>query len=297
MKNPFAILVAVAALGFICVAPARAQQQPAPGSNPPPAANAPQAPAANAQQPPVAAEQPIPANPEAAKILKTEKDKISYAIGMNVGRGMHAQSIEVNPDLILRGINDELAGGQTLLTDAEARNVIMALQKSLHDKQVAAHQVALDANKKAGDAFLAENKTKPGVVVLPDGLQYKILTEGTGPKPVLSDVVSCNYRGTLIDGKEFDSSAKRGQPGIFPVGRVVKGWTEALQLMPVGSKWQLFIPGDLAYGDNGHPPDIGPGETLIFEIELVSIQPKPAAAAPAAPAPAAPAPSAPPKPN
>ncbi len=288
MKNTSTILAAVAALGFICVGPARAQQQPTPG-NLPPAANAPQAPAANPHQQPPAAEQPIPANPEAAKILKTDKDKISYAIGMNVGRGMHAQSIEVNPDLILRGIEDEIAGGgQTLLTDAEARTVIMALQKSLHDKQMAAHQVALDANKKAGDAFLAENKTKPGVVTLPSGLQYKILTEGTGPKPVLADVVSCNYRGTLIDGKEFDSSAKRGQPGVFPVGRVIKGWTEALQLMPVGSKWQLFIPGDLAYGDAGHPPDIGPGETLIFEIELVSIQPKTAPGGPAAPAPAAP---------
>ena len=130
-----------------------------------------------------------------------------------------------------------------------------------------------EANKKQGDAFMAANKTKEGVVTLPDGLQYKILTAGTGPKPLATDTVICNYKGTLIDGSEFDSSYKRGQPATFPVGGVIKGWTEALQLMPVGSKWQLFIPSDLAYGDRGQGP-IGPNATLIFEVELVSIQPK-----------------------
>jgi FKBP-type peptidyl-prolyl cis-trans isomerase FklB len=132
----------------------------------------------------------------------------------------------------------------------------------------------MEPNKKAGDAFLAANKTKEGVVTLPSGLQYKILKEGTGPKPTPADSVVCNYRGTLIDGKEFDSSYKRGQPATFPVGQVIKGWTEALQLMPVGSKWQLFVPPDLAYGDRGAGPDIGPGATLIFEVELISIKGK-----------------------
>jgi FKBP-type peptidyl-prolyl cis-trans isomerase FklB len=129
-------------------------------------------------------------------------------------------------------------------------------------------------NKKQGDAFLADNKSKPGVVALPSGLQYKILTAGTGPKPSSSDTVVCNYKGTLINGKEFDSSYKRGQPATFPVGGVIKGWTEALQLMPVGSKWQLYIPADLAYGDRSPSPDIAPGDMLIFEVELLSIQDK-----------------------
>jgi FKBP-type peptidyl-prolyl cis-trans isomerase FklB len=152
-------------------------------------------------------------------------------------------------------------------------------------------QAAGAANKKEGDAFLAANKGKDGVVVLPSGLQYKIITAGTGPKPAATDSVICNYRGTLIDGKEFDSSYKRGQPATFPVSGVIKGWTEALQLMPVGSKWQLFVPADLAYGDRGAGADIGPGATLIFEVELVSIQPKTAEKAPDATAPATTAPA------
>jgi FKBP-type peptidyl-prolyl cis-trans isomerase FklB len=128
------------------------------------------------------------------------------------------------------------------------------------------------ANKKEGDAFLAANKTKEGVVTLPSGLQYKILQQGTGPKPTLNDTVVCNYRGTLIDGKEFDSSYKRGQPETFPVNKIIKGWMEALPLMPVGSKWQLFVPPDLAYGERSAGPDIGPNSTLIFEVELLSIK-------------------------
>ena len=135
-------------------------------------------------------------------------------------------------------------------------------------------QLAGDANKKEGDAFLAANKTKEGVVTLPSGLQYKILTAGTGPKPTAADSVVCNYKGTLINGKEFDASSKHGGPATFPVGGVIKGWTEALQLMPVGSKWQLFVPADLAYGQRGAGGDIGPGATLIFEVELLSIKAK-----------------------
>ncbi len=137
---------------------------------------------------------------------------------------------------------------------------------------------AAETNKKEGEAFLAANKTKPGVVTTPSGLQYKILKEGTGPKPTAADKVVCNYKGTLINGTEFDSSYKRGQPATFPVGQVIKGWTEALQLMPVGSKWQLFIPADLAYGERGAGNDIGPDSTLIFEVELLSIEGKEAPA-------------------
>jgi FKBP-type peptidyl-prolyl cis-trans isomerase FklB len=135
-------------------------------------------------------------------------------------------------------------------------------------------QQAGETNKKEGEAFLAANKTKEGVVTLPSGLQYKVLKAGTGPKPSANDSVVCNYRGTLLDNTEFDSSYKRGQPATFPVGKVIKGWTEALQLMPVGSKWQLFIPSELAYGPRGAGPDIGPNATLIFEVELLSIQGK-----------------------
>ncbi|MGB2603730.1 MAG: FKBP-type peptidyl-prolyl cis-trans isomerase, partial [Candidatus Sulfotelmatobacter sp.] len=171
-------------------------------------------------------------------------------------------------------VKDALAGGKTLLTDDEAQAALTEMQNDMRKKQQEKQQVAGAANKKEGEAFLAGNKGKEGVVALPSGLQYKIIKSGTGPKPAATDSVFCNYRGTLIDGKEFDSSYKRGQPATFPVNGVIKGWTEALQLMPVGSKWQLFIPADLAYGDRGAGPDIGPDATLIFEVELVSIQDK-----------------------
>ena len=152
---------------------------------------------------------------------------------------------------------------------------MVALQADLRKKGEEKMLVQGEANKKEGDAFLAENKTKEGVVTLPSGLQYKILKEGTGPKPTATDTVVCNYKGTLLDNTEFDSSYKRGQPATFPVSGVIKGWTEALQLMPVGSKWQLFIPSDLAYGARGGPGGgIGPNATLVFEVELMSIQPK-----------------------
>jgi FKBP-type peptidyl-prolyl cis-trans isomerase len=210
----------------------------------------------------------------AAPVLKTAQDKQSYALGMNIGMGMHRQGLEVNPDLVTRGFKDAFAGGKTALTEDEARAALTELQAEMKKKMQDKAQTTGAANKKEGDAFLAANKGKEGVVTLPSGLQYKILKEGTGPKPTASDTVVCNYKGTLIDGKEFDSSYKRGEPATFPVGGVIKGWTEALQLMPVGSKWQLFIPADLGYGDRGAGADIGPGATLIFEVELMSIQEK-----------------------
>lgn len=207
-------------------------------------------------------------------VLKTQKEKVSYAIGLNIGKSLHKDAVDVDPNIFVRGVKDALTGAKPLLTEEEMKSVLTTLQSELRKQQEEALRQAGEANKKAGDAFLAENKTKEGVVTLPSGLQYKILTEGTGPKPAATDSVVCNYRGTLIDGTEFDSSYKRGQPATFPVSGVIKGWTEAVQLMPVGSKWQLFVPPDLAYGNRGAGPDIGPNATLIFEVELLSIQEK-----------------------
>jgi len=206
--------------------------------------------------------------------LKTQKDKFSYALGMNLGANLHKQSVPVDPNIMARGLKDALAGGKTLLTEEEARATITAVQNDMREKQQAKMQQTGDANKKEGEAFLTDNKSKEGVVALPSGLQYKVLKEGNGAKPTATDSVVCNYRGTLINGTEFDSSSKHGGPATFPVNGVIKGWTEALQLMPVGSKWQLFVPADLAYGDRGAGGDIGPNAALIFEVELVSIQNK-----------------------
>jgi FKBP-type peptidyl-prolyl cis-trans isomerase len=204
--------------------------------------------------------------------LTTAKDKLSYSIGADVGKKLKSQSIEVDPAIVERGLRDTLAGNKTALTDDEMRTALMDLQKQLREKQMAAVKELGEKNKKEGDSFLAANKAKEGVVALPSGLQYKILKAGEGPKPTASDTVVCNYRGTLIDGTEFDSSYKRGEPATFPVGGVIKGWTEALQLMPAGSKWQLFIPSELAYGERGAGGNIAPNSTLIFEVELLSIQ-------------------------
>jgi FKBP-type peptidyl-prolyl cis-trans isomerase FklB len=212
--------------------------------------------------------------------LKTDKDKASYALGLNFASSLKRQSVDADVDaaIVARGLRDGLGNGKHLLTDDEARSALTALQTQVRNQQQAKMQEAGDANKKEGDAFLAENKSKDGVVTLPSGLQYKILKEGNGSKPTATDSVVCNYRGTLINGTEFDSSYKRGQPATFPVGGVIKGWTEALQLMPVGSKWQLFVPSDLAYGPRGAAGGaIGPNATLIFEVELLSIQEKPKA--------------------
>ena len=271
---------------------ALAQQPPAASTPQAPAATAPQAPAA---KPAGASTQKAPAAPAAAApkapaaktetatkpgtppvlTLKTDKAKASYALGMNVGTGLGAklkeQSVEIDQAILVRGLKDALAGGKTLLTEPEARAALTQLSLDVRKKMEEKMKVAATANKKEGDEFLAVNKTKEGIVTLPSGLQYKILTEGTGPKPAATDSVTCNYRGTLINSTEFDSSNKRGQPATFQVNGVIKGWTEALQLMPVGSKWQLFVPAELGYGDRGSGPQIGPGATLIFEVELLSI--------------------------
>jgi FKBP-type peptidyl-prolyl cis-trans isomerase len=251
---------------------APAQQTPAATTQSSPATPAASAPA-KAQAP--AAKKPATAAKTAAPLtLKTQKEKFSYALGMKMGANLHKQSVPVDAAIFSRGMRDGLTGGKTLLTDEEAQAAITAVQKEFQQKQQEKMQQAAESNKKEGQDFLAANKGKPGVVTLPSGLQYKVEKEGTGPKPTASDSVVCNYRGTLINGTEFDSSYKRGQPATFPVSGVIKGWTEALQLMPVGSKWQLFVPSDLAYGDHGAGADIGPGATLMFEVEVLSIQEK-----------------------
>ena len=242
------------------------------------------------------------AKPAPAVTLKTQQEKFSYALGMNLGANLHKQSVPIDPAMVSRGLKDGFSGAKTLLTEEEAKAALTEEQNVLRKAQQEKMQAAGDANKKQGAEFLAANKSKEGVVALPSGLQYKILKAGDGPKPSASDTVVCNYRGTLLNGTEFDSSYKRGQPATFPLTGIIRGWTEALQLMPVGSKWQLFVPADLAYGEHSPGPEITPNSTLIFEVELLSIQPK-AAATPAAqpagapsgtaPAATAPAPSTP----
>lgn len=227
-----------------------------------PAATTQTAPAAKTHAP--AAKSATASKTAAPLTLKTEKEKVSYALGMSIGTNAHQAGADLDPALVARGLKDALAGGKTLLTPEEAQTAL----NQQRDELRTAHA---EANRKAGVAFLEANKTKEGVVTLPSGLQYKILKDSDGPKPASTDTVTCNYRGTLIDGTEFDSSYKRGQPAEFPVSGVIKGWTEALQLMPVGAKWQLFVPSDLAYGQEGRP-GIAPNSTLIFEVELLSIK-------------------------
>jgi len=194
---------------------------------------------------------------------------------MNIGKNLKRDSVDVDPAVLYRGLKDAFAGNKLLLTDEEAKTALTVLQTEVRAKEEAKTKAAAVENKKTGEAFLAANKSKEGVVTLPSGLQYKIIKEGTGPKPTAEDTVLCHYRGTLVDSTEFDSSYKRGEPLKIPVGGVIKGWTEAIQLMPVGSKWQLFIPSELAYGERGAPGSpIGPNSTLIFDVELVSIEPK-----------------------
>jgi FKBP-type peptidyl-prolyl cis-trans isomerase FklB len=203
--------------------------------------------------------------------FKSEKDKISYSIGINIGSSFKEQSLDVDPEWVGKGIRDAVGGGKTLLTDAEVEQILTAFQQQMRAKVEAEMKTKAESNKKEGDSFLAENKKKSGVVTLPSGLQYKVITAGKGAKPKKTDNVTTHYRGTLINGTEFDSSIKRGQPANFPVDGVIPGWTEALQLMPVGSKWQLFVPADLAYGPRAVGGVIGPNSTLIFEVELLSI--------------------------
>jgi FKBP-type peptidyl-prolyl cis-trans isomerase FklB len=264
----FAVGVALAQQGTAPASGAAAQGQ---GTAATPPAKSSATPAASAAAKPRTGTTARSATP---LVLKTDKDKASYAIGLSIGKSMKKDSVEVDTSILARGVRDGMTGAKPLLTDAEANGAMTVLQGNLRKKQEAMMAVLAESNKREGDAFLAANKSQDGVTTLPDGLQYKILRAGDGPKPSASDSVVCNYRGMLLNNKEFDSSYKRGQPATFPVGGVIKGWTEALQLMPVGSKWQLFVPPDLAYGPKGAGADIGPNSTLIFEVELISIQAK-----------------------
>jgi FKBP-type peptidyl-prolyl cis-trans isomerase len=275
MQKRLITAVSLLTAGMMLLGNALAQQTPAAKAQQPAAAKAQPAPPAGAQKAPAAKTGPATkARTQSVLTLKTQKDKLSYALGMNLGSNLHKETVDVDPTIVLRGLKDALVAGKTLLTEDEARAALTQLQTEVRSKQQEKMKVAGEMNKKEGVEFLAANKSKEGIVILPSGLQYKILTAGTGPKPTAADSVVCNYRGTLISGAEFDSSYKRGQPATFPVNGVIKGWTEALQLMPVGSKWQLFVPSELGYGDRGAGADIGPGATLIFEVELLSIQGK-----------------------
>jgi FKBP-type peptidyl-prolyl cis-trans isomerase FklB len=209
--------------------------------------------------------------------LKDQKDKVSYSIGLNIGSNLGRQNVEINPEALTAGVKDAIAG-KPQLTQDQIKEVMTAFEKDMQQKQKAAGE----KSAAEGKTFLEENKKKEGVKTTASGLQYKVIKEGTGTQPKATDTVTVNYRGTLIDGKEFDSSYKRGQPATFPLNGVIKGWTEGLQLMKTGSKYQLFVPPDLAYGERTVGPDLAPNSTLIFEVELLDA--KPAAEAGTSPA-------------
>jgi FKBP-type peptidyl-prolyl cis-trans isomerase FklB len=219
--------------------------------------------------------------------LKDQKDKASYSIGYDIGETFKKQKVELNPDALFGGLKDALADKEAALTKEDREKTLQAFQKEMMDKQITASKEAATKNAAEGEKFLAENKKKEGVKTTASGLQYKVLKEGSGPSPKETDTVVVQYKGTLIDGTEFDSSYKRNEPASFQVNRVVKGWIEALQLMKPGAKYQLVIPSSLAYGERGAGQLIGPNATLIFEVELLSIKsPEPVATvAPGAAAP------------
>jgi FKBP-type peptidyl-prolyl cis-trans isomerase FklB len=217
------------------------------------------------QEPQVAKTKPEP-------VLKTDQDKVNYGIGVSMAKNLKQQKIEVNVDLLVKGLRDELSGGELLMTEADLHKTMRAFQDELRQKHMKARKMAMEDNKKEGEAFLAENQKKEGVKTLPSGLQYKILKAGEGKKPAEANTVEVNYRGTLINGTEFDSSFRTAEPATFKLDGVIPGWREALKLMPEGSKWQIVVPSALAYGERGSPPAIGPNATLIFEIELISVK-------------------------
>ena len=199
------------------------------------------------------------------------KDKISYCIGIDIGTNLKKSGIEISPEMLSKGLSDAIAGNKPVLSKEDMQQTMQAFETEMRAKASEKQKAASDKNKTDGEAYLAANKAKEGVKITASGLQYKVITEGKGPMPKATDTVKVNYRGTLVDGTEFDSSYKRGEPITFPVNGVIPGWTEGLQLMPVGSKWQLVIPSNLAYGEQA-PPSIGPNSTLVFEVELLGIE-------------------------
>lgn len=203
--------------------------------------------------------------------LKDENDKVSYSVGYQVGGDFKRQGVELNPEILVKGIQDAITESEPILSQKEMRTILVDLKKSITAAQQKERKEKAQKNLADGKAFLSENGKKEGVKILSSGLQYRVIKEGTGVKPKATDTVTVHYRGTLINGTEFDSSYKRGEPATFRADRVIPGWKEALQLMKEGAKWQLFIPSDLAYGERGGGP-IEPNSTLIFDVELISIQ-------------------------
>ncbi|WP_417392178.1 FKBP-type peptidyl-prolyl cis-trans isomerase [Gimesia sp.] len=203
--------------------------------------------------------------------LKDQKQKVSYGIGFNLGQNLMRDQLDLDPQILAKGIVDAMTKQKPQMTEEEIRDTLLAFQKELRDQQEAKMKKAQAENVTKGKKFLEANAKKEGVKTTKSGLQYKVIKSGKGKTPTDKDSVTTHYRGTLIDGTEFDSSYKRNQPATFPVSGVISGWTEALQLMKEGDKWQLFIPSDLAYGERGSGPDIGPNEVLIFDIELLKV--------------------------
>ncbi len=202
---------------------------------------------------------------------RTSKEKISYIVGVQLGNDMKRESIELDPAFVAKGLEDLLLGHKLLIGDKEAKEFVTTYQKEKAARFAEQKRKVSEKNKEEGTAFLAENKKKEGVITLPSGLQFKVLKEGSGRTPQPADTVVTHFKGTLIDGTEFDSSYRRNEPATFRVNAIIPGWTQALQLMKQGSKWQLFVPPDLAYGEQGAGP-VGPNATLIFEVELVAVK-------------------------
>jgi FKBP-type peptidyl-prolyl cis-trans isomerase len=229
-----------------------------------------QKPAAPAQKPAAQSAQPSTAQPQAGK-PESVADRASYAIGFNFGRQFKQNDITVNNDLLMKGLRDALGGGQGSLTDEEMQTAMQAFQQQVMQQQAEKQKVVGEKNKAEGEAFLAKNKERAGVKTTASGLQYEVMKEGTGPQPKATDTVTVHYQGTLMDGTEFDSSYKRGEPATFVLNQVIPGWTEGVQLMKVGSKYKFYIPAALGYGDRGAGGVIGPNAPLIFEVELISV--------------------------
>lgn len=203
--------------------------------------------------------------------MKTTKEKVSYCIGLETGKNLQRQFTDIDVDLLKKGFDDALLNQKPELSNEEVQNIMQALKQQIEQQQKHFVSKLSEQNRKEGEVFLSENRAKPGVVTLNSGLQYVVLNEGSGPKPSAADAVSVHYRGSFINGKIFDSSYERGKPHVFPINRVIPGWSEALQLMRVGDKWQLFVPHYLAYGEAGFGNEIGPCTTLVFEMELLGI--------------------------
>jgi FKBP-type peptidyl-prolyl cis-trans isomerase FklB len=256
----------------LLVGTAAAQQPPPPAQNK--AQQEAPAPAAKPEEKAVATAGGNTDQAGAPIVFQSQTDKLSYAFGINLARDLQRQKSSLNVDLLMRALTDALAGNKLSMTDEEVATMVKTFDVEQKQGLQHARMMLSERNMREGNAFFAENAKKEGVVTLPSGLQYKILKKGDGKTPTLEDVVLCNYTGKLLDGTEIDSSYKRNEPMSVPVKGVIPGWMQALQLMPVGSKWQLFVPPQLAYGDKAGGP-IPPYATLIFEVELLSIQDKP----------------------